>query len=229
MEAKTEGWITGVGIGVVLSIMATITLVAAGGWGWFADFLTSTAANWIQAISSAIAIFLALWLATSEDRRRHTDERLQSELAALRTALFLGNLISWCEGLLTSAHTQRESTTGEAFGAIVRQYDALQRPPIEAIAPALLRIGVGARLIGAWSVIDQAVIVMRGVAEEVFIKYDDPENTVRRLIGPLPVALRASRWELIRFLESVGYTVNIENSPIEKAVQDALSKLAPKH
>jgi len=52
-------WPAAIGALIVIGVLLTITLVAAGGWPWFQRFLESSAAAWIQAIGSIAAILAA--------------------------------------------------------------------------------------------------------------------------------------------------------------------------
>ncbi len=213
-------WLAMLGVSVIISVGPGWAHAAA--W-WEKQDLPA----WVQAIGSVTAIFWAIQLATKENRRRLAEERLQGELVALRMILCLGNLIDWSEGVVTSVTKPRETPTKEAFAAIVRRYDSLGRPPIEDIAPALHRVqsGVSARLITIWAFIDKAVIVMRCVAEEDVVKYNNPEAIVLDTVKDLPVELRASRWQIANWLTSQGYIINIPDEPIEDAVQTAVRKL----
>ncbi len=59
MDDKNDGWIDVVGILIVTFILITIALVSAGGWTWYAKFLEGSAANWVQAVGSIVAILAA--------------------------------------------------------------------------------------------------------------------------------------------------------------------------
>lgn len=69
-----QGWPAVVGALIVIAILLTITLVAAGGWPWFQRFLDGSAAAWIQAVGSIAAI-----LATAEIGRRQIEGQRQVE------------------------------------------------------------------------------------------------------------------------------------------------------
>jgi hypothetical protein len=80
-----------VGMTIVLAILLTIALVAAGGWEWFASFLASSAANWVQAIGSIAALIAGasaiVWQVgrqakLAEEARRAEDVRKLHLIAA---------------------------------------------------------------------------------------------------------------------------------------------------
>lgn len=92
MEEKPEGWVVAVGVLTVLCLVTTLGLVAAGGWLWFAKFLESAAANWVQAIGSIAAIlaagrFVNAQIRASQDalvESQKNAEALESERRRLR-------------------------------------------------------------------------------------------------------------------------------------------------
>ncbi|MEL4180325.1 hypothetical protein [Roseateles sp. PN1] len=56
---EKEWWLAPLGAGLTLLILASFLLVAAGGWEWFAGFLTGQASGWAQAFGSIAAILAA--------------------------------------------------------------------------------------------------------------------------------------------------------------------------
>lgn len=57
--ADAPTWAVAVGVIVLLLVLCSVALIAAGGWNWFAAFLVSATPNWIQAIGSIVAIIAA--------------------------------------------------------------------------------------------------------------------------------------------------------------------------
>lgn len=77
-EAALEGippWAEPLGAIVVLLLLAGITLIAAGGWKWSADFLTSSASGWVQAFGSIAAIWGAFSVANRQHKVQVAKER----------------------------------------------------------------------------------------------------------------------------------------------------------
>jgi len=65
-----------VGAGIVLAIIGSLALTAAGGWGVFATWLNSDkAAGWAQAVGTILAIFAAVNVATRQERVTRALER----------------------------------------------------------------------------------------------------------------------------------------------------------
>lgn len=56
MNNEAPDWAGALGIAMVLILIASLGLIAAGGWNWFASFLAGQAAGWAQAIGSIAAI-----------------------------------------------------------------------------------------------------------------------------------------------------------------------------
>jgi hypothetical protein len=93
MENEEFSWAPAVGAAILLVLLTSLTLVAAGGWQWFASFLAGQASGWAQAIGSVVAIGVAYRLGQTQmqadraleaDRRAHEDHR---RLAAIHVAI----------------------------------------------------------------------------------------------------------------------------------------------
>lgn len=56
-------WAPPIGAALVILLFTSIALIAAGGWEWFAGFLTGQASSWVQAIGSILAILAGfIWV-----------------------------------------------------------------------------------------------------------------------------------------------------------------------
>lgn len=86
MEDEKPSWIDAIGVLIVSFILATLALVAAGGWTWYADFLHSALPNWIQGIGTVIAIFVAGDAVRRQIRANHEVMVESQRLAAAATA-----------------------------------------------------------------------------------------------------------------------------------------------
>lgn len=62
-EDEGPAWAAPAGSLLVVTLLAAIGLVAAGGWTWFAHFLESAAPAWVQALGSIVAILVAVAVA----------------------------------------------------------------------------------------------------------------------------------------------------------------------
>ncbi|WP_041942841.1 hypothetical protein [Variovorax paradoxus] len=79
-------WAPAIGALALVLLLASLALVAAGGWSWFAKFLESAAPAWVQAVGSLIALGIAIWL----PRRQRSLERSDARRKALSfTALLV--------------------------------------------------------------------------------------------------------------------------------------------
>lgn len=61
-----DWWAPAVGAAILLIIFGSLALVAAGGWEWFAGFLSGTASNWAQAIGGTLAVIAAFKVGRSQ-------------------------------------------------------------------------------------------------------------------------------------------------------------------
>jgi hypothetical protein len=67
---------------IIACLFASLGLIAAGGWNWFAGFLASSASGWVQAVGSIGAIVASIWLV---GKQSHNDrERAREDAAAER-------------------------------------------------------------------------------------------------------------------------------------------------
>ena len=92
-EGKSE-WAEAVGAAALVCAVASLALVAAAGWSWFAKFLESSAAAWIQAIGSIVAIVATGWGVNRTHRlqleqRKRDMEDAYTELLAVAHGLVL--------------------------------------------------------------------------------------------------------------------------------------------
>lgn len=79
MKDDKPVWAEAVGAGLLVAVIASIVLVAAGGWDWFRLFLEGSAATWFGGLGSFAAAIVALYLATRSEKRQ--------EASALEMAL----------------------------------------------------------------------------------------------------------------------------------------------
>lgn len=88
---ETPEWAPAIGAIALVLLLFSLALVAAGGWVWFAAFLESSAAGWVQAVGSVAAILAAAWLASWQLRRTREaeaqarKERMQAMLEVIAT------------------------------------------------------------------------------------------------------------------------------------------------
>lgn len=80
MDDDVPEWAPAVGVAIIVAIVGTFALVAAGGWGWFAKFLEGNAATWMGGIGSVAAAVVALYLATRTERQQSKAAREVSVL-----------------------------------------------------------------------------------------------------------------------------------------------------
>ncbi|WP_422098443.1 hypothetical protein [Variovorax sp.] len=77
-------------------LVGSLALVAVGGWNWFSKFLESSAASWIQAVGSVLAILAAGRIASwqlSETRRTAIEARRERKRAMLEVIATLAQLL----------------------------------------------------------------------------------------------------------------------------------------
>jgi hypothetical protein len=75
-------WAVPTGAGIVALVLLSVVLIAAGGWDWFAGFLTSSASGWAQAIGTVIAVVATAHIARSDQRRRDEQTAVVAEFTA---------------------------------------------------------------------------------------------------------------------------------------------------
>lgn len=75
-----QRWPAVVGGLIVVGILLTLALVAAGGWPWFQRFLEGSAAAWVQAIGSIAAILAAAEIGRRQIAgQRHVEQDRQAQ------------------------------------------------------------------------------------------------------------------------------------------------------
>jgi hypothetical protein len=102
MHEKVPGWAQALGALIVAGLCASIALVGAGGWPWFAGLLTKSAegaAAWVQAIGSIAAILWAVWIATAENRRRAEDAIAAAQISSLAVLRLLQHMRAVAEAV----------------------------------------------------------------------------------------------------------------------------------
>ena len=74
-----------IGVVVLVCIFASVGLVAAGGWSWFAGFLMGTAAQWVQSVGSVAAILVGFaYVDRQNENQRRRDRDVEDALALRR-------------------------------------------------------------------------------------------------------------------------------------------------
>ncbi|MFS2205366.1 hypothetical protein [Variovorax sp. Varisp36] len=82
MERKKESqpeWAEAVGAISLVCILASLALIAAGGWNWFAKFLETSAPAWVQAVGSVGAIIATGWGITRSHRLQQAQRKKDVE------------------------------------------------------------------------------------------------------------------------------------------------------
>lgn len=98
-DENTPPWAAIVGALIILVIVGSIALVAAGGWAWFARFLESAAPAWVQAIGSIAAILITGSLWYFDNRRREGESLQAAQLVASEISERLAEAASTIKGL----------------------------------------------------------------------------------------------------------------------------------
>lgn len=78
-EEKRSEWPEVIGAIALVCLLASLGLVAAGGWSWFAKFLESSAPAWVQALGSVGAIFIAGWAVQRSHRLQREQKAREAE------------------------------------------------------------------------------------------------------------------------------------------------------
>ena len=81
-DSEHDFWAVPLGAGVLVSLLITLALVAAGGWKWFADFLTSSASGWAQAVGTVLAVLATAHIARRDQGRQKEQQLLVAEFTA---------------------------------------------------------------------------------------------------------------------------------------------------
>lgn len=115
---------------LLVTVLASLGLVAVGGWPWFARFLESAAPNWIQAGGSLLAIFVALgiaaWQRYSDREAEAMKVRVRAELASTGVLLKMNPLLGCFGSLLRMLQAVRrdgEAVMGEHWADLMDRQD----------------------------------------------------------------------------------------------------------
>lgn len=77
-EAQPE-WAEAVGAITLVCTLASLALIAAGGWDWFAKFLDTSAPAWVQGVGSVGAIIATGWGITRSHRLQQQQRKSDVE------------------------------------------------------------------------------------------------------------------------------------------------------
>jgi len=122
-EAPT--WAAATGVGILVILLGSIGLVAAGGWTWFSGFLVSSASGWVQAIGSVGAIATSIWLV---GRQAHNDRMRALENATAERLRYIGVAFELTSGVTLVAQTIAEKDfprSDETFDSMEADLGAL--------------------------------------------------------------------------------------------------------
>lgn len=108
-------WAAAVGTTVLILILASLALIAAGGWAWFARMLESAAPAWVQAVGSVAAIFVAVGIPMRQQRQQKKDDSRRHWEA--RLAIARSCYLACDEAAQTMGYIARKlrSNVGETF------------------------------------------------------------------------------------------------------------------
>lgn len=56
MDQEQDWWAAPLGAAIVVALLTSVALIAAGGWDWFVTFLGKEGSGWAQAVGSVLAI-----------------------------------------------------------------------------------------------------------------------------------------------------------------------------
>lgn len=137
-----------IGAAVVVAILALLGLVAAFGPASVGGLFSQTGAAWVQAVGSVGAIFVAIWVSNSAERR---SQHAASEMAALFKACMLDssyNLLkaTWYQTLILVQRSVGEIQDGFEIG---RAIELGRLPPQEALQVVRIRTEVAVLLVEA--------------------------------------------------------------------------------
>jgi hypothetical protein len=85
MKEEQNWWAPPLGAAILIALLTSIALIAAGGWDWFVTLLGKEGSGWAQAIGSVLAIVGAYRMGRAQmtadralevSRRAHEDYRL---------------------------------------------------------------------------------------------------------------------------------------------------------
>lgn len=186
MRTDEPFWAPLIGAVLLVSLLASLALVAAGGWEWFSGFLSGQAAGWAQAIFGAIAIVAAYRMGSMQmvaDRRRDARQRVQEELHRLHvlTAL-LGN----CGGSLMLYERHWSARNFLFLSDVARETWSTSRKNIAAIDPFMVP--------GAVLVVYLVQVPLR--LDALIAAYDAYAESIGRGDGSLKKSIPALQKEL---------------------------------
>ena len=92
-----QGWPAAIGSLIVVGLLLTLGLVAAGGWPWFQKFLEGSAAGWIQAIGSVAAILAAAEIGRRQIAGQRQVERDRQDQEDRKKLLVIDSLLEAVE------------------------------------------------------------------------------------------------------------------------------------
>ena len=140
-------WESAIGIVVVLMLLFSLALIAAGGWNWFKTLLESAAPAWIQAIGSVAAIIAATVIARrqsistaelAEKKQAAADvQKLKIVMALMARAYGLSKDI--CHAFETSKFEDFDQVSPEL---LLDTHQALKALPVFDIPDGLLALDV---------------------------------------------------------------------------------------
>jgi len=93
-QDQHEEWAVPLGVSILFLLISCLALIAAGGWKWFAEFLTTTAASWAQALLTAVAIIVTGVIARSTERKVRLKEESQRRRDFRAVQAFLPEALS---------------------------------------------------------------------------------------------------------------------------------------
>lgn len=95
---EDDWWAPVVGAAVLLILLGSLALVAAGGWGWFAGFLSGTASNWAQAIGGILAVIAAFRVGRAQINSTLALEKARQAETDLRTVVLIDAALLYVQG-----------------------------------------------------------------------------------------------------------------------------------
>ena len=127
MQDKVPEWAQAIGALIVLGLCATLALVAAGGWEWFAKFLEGSAASWVGAIGTILAIFGAGAIADRQANRSNSEAyRLQRRLETSR-ALSIDFILRQARLVVTKAEQNVRHPPSKGIDVVRKQVEMVQQ------------------------------------------------------------------------------------------------------
>lgn len=97
---EKEWWAPTVGVAILLILFGSLALVAAGGWQWFAGFLSGTASNWTQAIGGILAVIAAFKVGSSQVKANLALEKARQDEIDLRTVVLIDAALLYVQGAM---------------------------------------------------------------------------------------------------------------------------------